>query len=170
MNIVIYTDGACSGNPGPGGWAAILKCEGQLKGKDAELVVGGNAKQTTNNRMELQAVLYALQSLQRPCNVTIFCDSAYVVNQAMGGWVQHWGENGWLTASNKPVKNQDLWQLLASEMKKHESVTFKKVQGHAGNEDNERADKEACRFRDMAKADNLVSFQKRYTVTNRGAK
>jgi len=159
--VRIITDGACSGNPGPGGWACILQC------RNGELIVSGNSRETTNNRMELQAVLIGLQSLQRPCAVTIESDSAYIVNQANGGYIRKWGENGWRNASNQPVKNRDLWEMIAKEMKKH-NVTFKKVKGHAGHIDNERADKEACVLRDMAKAGNFVSFRK--TLTKRDAK
>lgn len=163
FNVKIVTDGACSGNPGSGGWAAILQCNGR------EMLVSGNAEFTTNNRMELQAVLEGLRALHCPCNVVVATDSAYIANQANGGWVRRWGEAGWKTASNKPVKNRDLWEAIAKEMKRH-SVTFEKVRGHAGNLDNERADKEACKLRDEAKRGSFTPIRKVYMTNMQDAK
>jgi len=154
MRITIITDGACSGNPGPGGWAAIVK------GNDTEGVVYGNALDTTNNRMELMAVLSALKALTKPCDVTVISDSAYIVNQINGGFLDQWAENDWRNSANRPVKNSDLWQAISEELKRH-NVSFQKVKGHAGDPDNERADQAACKLRDLAKAGNLVPFQKR---------
>jgi len=148
-HVMIITDGACSGNPGPGGWAAILQY------KNVEMVIGGNAVDTTNNRMELQAVLSGLQSLKCPCEVSVITDSAYIANTGNGGWIRKWEENDWKKASNKPVKNVDLWTEIAKLMKTHQ-VKFQKVQGHAGNYLNERADAAAVQMRDQAKAGKIV--------------
>jgi ribonuclease HI len=131
--VVIYTDGACSGNPGPGGWAAILRYGPHEK------VLQGGASLTTNNRMEMRAVIAALQALTRPCRVEVFTDSEYL-HRGVTGWLARWRRNGWLTASKQPVKNQDLWQALHSAMQPHQ-VTWRWIRGHAGNELNERADR-----------------------------
>ena len=132
--VVIYTDGACSYNPGPGGWGAIL-----MYG-DYKKEISGNEKDTTNNRMELMAVIKALSALKEPCEVELFSDSAYVVNSLTEGWVGQWSFNGWKTADKKPVKNQDLWEELIRLTEVH-SVKFVKVKGHADNEYNNRCDK-----------------------------
>ncbi len=132
-SVTIYTDGACSGNPGPGGWAAIL-----LYGAH-EKVVSGAERQTTNNRMELLAVVGALRALNAPCQAAVHTDSAYVSNAFNQGWVENWIRRGWRTASKKPVKNKDLWLQLLSEMERHE-VSFVKVKGHADNPLNNRVD------------------------------
>ena len=131
--VTIYTDGACSGNPGPGGWGAILMYNGNKK----ELS-GGN-KDTTNNIMEITAVLEALKALKFPCEVDLYSDSAYVVNCFNQGWIYNWLKKGWKTASGEPVKNRELWEELYNLTKTHK-VTFHKVKGHANNEFNNRCD------------------------------
>lgn len=143
-NVTIVTDGACSGNPGPGGWCAILFC------KDRKKVLQGNAPYTTNNQMELKAIVSGLHALNKPCNVTIETDSAYIVNQVNGGHLDKWASNGWLTANNEPVCNQALWYDILMMRKKH-NITFVKVKGHADNVWNNKADLVACKQRDMAK-------------------
>ena len=132
-NIDIYTDGACSGNPGPGGWGAILI----YKGHEREL--SGYEPHTTNNRMELTAPIMALRALKEPCSVTMYTDSAYVVNAFIKGWITSWLQNGWRTAGKKSVENQDLWMQLLEQCNTHQ-VTWKKVKGHADNEYNNRCD------------------------------
>jgi len=131
--VIVYTDGACSGNPGPGGWAAILRYGPHEK------VIQGGASLTTNNRMELRAVIAALRALTRPCRVEVFTDSEYL-RRGVTDWLARWRRNGWLTAGKKPVKNQDLWRALHAAMQPHQ-VTWRWVPGHAGNELNERADR-----------------------------
>ena len=131
-HVVIYTDGACSGNPGPGGWAALL-----IHGPHEKVLTGG-ASLTTNNRMELRAALAALRALNRPCTVELHTDSEYLRN-GITGWLQTWMRNGWRTADRKPVKNQDLWKGLLPLVEKHE-VRWQWVQGHAGHPLNERVD------------------------------
>ena len=131
--VTIYTDGACSGNPGPGGWGAILMYNGNKK----ELS-GGN-KDTTNNIMEITAVLEALKALKFPCEVDLYSDSAYVVNCFNQGWIYNWLKKGWKTASGEPVKNRELWEELYNLTQTHK-VTFHKVKGHADNEFNNRCD------------------------------
>ncbi|MGQ4275274.1 ribonuclease HI [Terrihabitans sp. B22-R8] len=131
-SVDIWTDGACSGNPGPGGWGAILTM-GDLKKE----LSGGEAL-TTNNRMELLAAIRALEALKRPCTVNVHTDSQYLRGGVMG-WIAGWKRNGWKTADRKPVKNQDLWEELDRLMAMHD-VTWLWVKGHAGNENNERAD------------------------------
>lgn len=131
--VHIYTDGACLGNPGPGGWAALLRY-GQ---HEKELV--GASSYTTNNRMELRAAINALQALTRPCAVTLHTDSQYL-RQGITQWIHSWQRNGWRTAAKRPVKNQDLWQLLLAAMRPHE-VQWVWVKGHAGSPENERVDR-----------------------------
>ncbi len=131
--IIIYTDGACSGNPGPGGWAAVLI----YNGKEKE-ISGGN-KNTTNNIMEITAVIEGLKALKYPCEVELYSDSAYVVNTFTQGWIFNWMQKGWRTASGDSVKNKELWQELYSLTKIHK-VTFNKVKGHADNHYNNRCD------------------------------
>jgi ribonuclease HI len=130
--VVIHTDGACSGNPGPGGWGAILRYGGHEK----ELK-GGQA-QTTNNRMELTAAIMALEALTRPATVELHTDSQYV-KDGIGKWIHGWKRNGWKTSDKKPVKNAELWQRLDQALARHQ-VTWHWVRGHAGHDDNERAD------------------------------
>jgi ribonuclease HI len=131
-NVVVYTDGACSGNPGPGGWAAIL-----MAGDKRKELNGGEAN-TTNNRMELMAAIGALEALKRPCSVELFTDSKYV-QDGISKWITGWKRNGWLTAEKKPVKNAELWQRLDAARKTHK-VEWRWVKGHAGHPENERAD------------------------------
>ena len=133
--ILIYTDGACSGNPGPGGWGAILMYKGHKK------EISGGAKETTNNIMEITAVIQALKRLKEPCNSTVevYSDSAYVVNGFNNGWIYNWKKNNWKTASKEPVKNKELWEELYELVKKF-NVKFIKVKGHSDNEYNNRCD------------------------------
>jgi len=131
--VTIYTDGACSGNPGPGGWAALLQF-----GRH-ELVLSGGAPLTTNNRMELKAAIEGLRALKKPCRVRLHTDSAYLQRAFTEGWLAKWQQNGWRTSSKKPVENQDLWQELVALTKQHD-VTWIKVKGHANNELNNRVD------------------------------
>ena len=130
--VYLFTDGACKGNPGAGGWGALLRYGGHEK----ELF-GGEA-QTTNNRMELMAVLSGLKTLNRPCDVVICTDSQYVKN-GMESWIHNWKKNGWKTAGRQPVKNADLWQQLDEQVARHR-VRWQWVKGHAGHAENERAD------------------------------
>lgn len=133
-HIDIYTDGACSGNPGPGGWAAILR----YNQKEKEL--SGSEKETTNNRMELTAVIKALEALKEPCEVSLRTDSKYVCDSINQHWVYSWKAKGWKKADKKPALNVDLWELLLPLLKKHE-VEFIWLKGHAGHPENERCDK-----------------------------
>ncbi|MGX1787736.1 ribonuclease HI [Bosea sp. NPDC055332] len=130
--VEVWTDGACSGNPGPGGWGAILS----YKGKERELS-GGEAL-TTNNRMELMGAISALETLTRPCTVALHTDSQYL-RQGITSWIHGWKKNGWKTADRKPVKNEELWKRLDAALKQHK-IEWKWVKGHAGDEMNERAD------------------------------
>ena len=132
-NVILYTDGACSGNPGVGGWGAIL-----LFGEHRLEISGGDAE-TTNNRMELLAVIEGLERLKYPCHVDIYSDSSYTVNGFTEGWVYSWEKNGWKKADKKPVLNVDLWQRLLNLTRVHE-VVFHWVKGHAENELNNRCD------------------------------
>ncbi len=134
--IDLYTDGACSGNPGVGGWACVLIYNGIRK------TISGGEKETTNNRMELMAVIRGLETLKQECMVDIYSDSAYVVNAIEKGWIENWQKNGWKTAKKDDVLNKDLWQKLLELTKKHPS-TFIKVKGHADNELNNLCDKMA---------------------------
>ena len=131
--ITIYTDGACSGNPGPGGWGAILEWQGHQK------ELSGGEAQTTNNRMELTAVLTALRLLKEPCTVELYSDSKYVVDAIDKGWLYGWQKKGWIKADKKPVLNVDLWQQLLPELARHD-VHLHWVKGHAENEKNNRCD------------------------------
>lgn len=130
--VVIYTDGACSGNPGPGGWGARLEYAGHEK----ELF--GGAAETTNNRMELTATIEALTALKRPCTIDLYTDSTYV-RDGITKWIHGWKARGWKTADKKPVKNQDLWEALDAALMRH-TVSWHWVKGHAGHPGNERAD------------------------------
>ena len=131
--ITIYTDGACSGNPGPGGWGCILIYNENKK------ELSGGAKDTTNNIMEITAVIEALKALKFPCEVDLYSDSAYVVNCFNEGWIYNWLKKGWKTSGGEPVKNKELWEELYNLTKIHK-VTFHKVKGHADNEYNNRCD------------------------------
>ncbi len=137
--VEIFTDGACSGNPGKGGWGAVLRYQGTEK----ELC--GGAVETTNNRMELTAVIEALSALKEPCEVTLTTDSKYVADAVGKGWVYSWQRNGWRKADKKPALNVDLWEQLLPLLKKH-TVTFVWVKGHAGHPENERCDALAVGF------------------------
>lgn len=131
-SVTIYTDGACSGNPGPGGWGAVL-----IYGDTSKELYGGDPE-TTNNRMELTAAIKALNALKRPTRAELWTDSQYV-RGGITGWIHGWKKNGWKTASKKPVKNVDLWQALDEALKRHQ-ITWHWVKGHAGHDMNERAD------------------------------
>ena len=131
--VEIFTDGACSGNPGPGGWGAILR----YKGVEKEL--SGGEPQTTNNRMELTAVISALSALKEPCNVQLYSDSKYIIDAVTKGWAKSWKAKGWIKGDKKPALNSDLWDTLLSLLDKH-TVEFIWVKGHAGHPENERCD------------------------------
>lgn len=133
MNVTIYTDGACSGNPGPGGYGAIL-----MYGSHKKELSGGNAN-TTNNRMELMGVITALKALNRPCQVDLYTDSQYVVNAIEKGWARKWQANGWMRNRKDKALNPDLWQMLLDLLEVHQ-VTFHWVKGHAENPYNNRCD------------------------------
>jgi ribonuclease HI len=130
--VIVHTDGACSGNPGPGGWGAILDYNGTRK------ELSGGEPQTTNNRMELMAAIMALEALTRPCTVEMHVDSSYV-KDGITKWIHGWKKNGWKTADKKPVKNAELWQRLDAALARHR-VSWHWVKGHAGHDGNERAD------------------------------
>ena len=135
--LYAFTDGACSGNPGPGGWGALLQArEGGVVSREREL--SGGERLTTNNRMELMAAIAALEALERAAAITIVTDSAYVKG-GLTGWIHGWKRNGWRTADKKPVKNEDLWRRLDAAAQAHQ-VTWEWVKGHAGHPENERAD------------------------------
>ena len=132
-HVEIATDGACKGNPGPGGWGALLRFG------DKEREMSGGEKPSTNNRMELMAAIRSLEALKQPCRVTLSTDSRYVMD-GLTKWIHGWQKNGWKTADRKPVKNAELWQALLAAAKPHR-IEWKWVKGHAGHPDNERADK-----------------------------
>lgn len=138
-NVELFTDGACSGNPGPGGWGAILRYG------DKEKELCGGEKETTNNRMELTAVIEGLAKLKEPCKVRLVTDSKYVADAVTKGWVFSWQKNGWRKADKKPALNVDLWERLLELLKIHE-VTIDWVKGHNGHPENERCDKMAVEF------------------------
>ncbi len=131
--VEIFTDGACSGNPGPGGWAAILVAAGREK------EISGGVLSTTNNRMELTAAIEALKKLKKPCSVTLYSDSAYLVNAFLQGWLISWKRNGWKNSTKQPVSNMDLWQELDTLSGIHQ-ITWRKVKGHSDHEYNNRCD------------------------------
>lgn len=131
--VIVYTDGACSGNPGPGGWGALLI----WGSKEKEL--SGGAAHTTNNRMEMQAVIEALKALNKPCHVKIHSDSALIINAFKQNWITNWQKRGWRKADKKPVENKELWQDMLKYMQPHK-VEWIKVKGHAGIPNNERVD------------------------------
>ena len=136
--VTIYTDGACSGNPGPGGYGTIIQYI-DSKGNLHEKEITGGAKQTTNNQMELMAVISGFEALVKPCHVTVISDSQYVVNAFTKGWISSWKKNNWRTADKKPVKNLELWQQL-DEIASTKKLHWVWVKGHAGEEYNERCD------------------------------
>ena len=131
--VEIFTDGACSGNPGPGGWAAILVAGGREK------EVSGGVLSTTNNRMELTAAIEALKKLKKPCSVTLYSDNAYLVNAFLQGWLASWKRNGWKNSTKQPVSNMDLWMDLDKLSGIHQ-ITWRKVKGHSDHEYNNRCD------------------------------
>ena len=143
--VTIYTDGACSGNPGPGGWGTILRF-----GEHEKVLSGGEAA-TTNNRMELSAVIAGLSALKEPCLVTVVTDSKYIVDAVTGGWAESWRRNGWMRRKNMPALNPDLWEKLLGLLSVHQ-VKFVWVKGHDGHPENERCDKlavaESQKFRE----------------------
>ncbi len=132
--VIVYTDGACSGNPGPGGWGAVL-----MAGNNRKELSGGEAN-TTNNRMEMRAVIEALKALKRPCHVKIHSDSALIINAFNNRWIDGWLKRGWKKADKKPVENADLWREMLQAMDNHR-IDWIKVKGHSGIELNERADR-----------------------------
>ena len=132
-NVIIYTDGACSYNPGPGGWGCVLIYN------DIQRSFSGFELNTTNNQMEMQAVIEALARLNEPCEVDLYSDSAYVINAFNAGWIDSWKKNNWRTSQNKPVKNLDVWQRLIELTERHK-VTWHKVKGHSDNELNNLCD------------------------------
>ena len=131
--VTLYTDGACSGNPGPGGWCAVLRAGAHEK------QLSGSAPATTNNRMELTAVIEGLSALKRPCRVLVVTDSKYVCDAVNQRWLQAWKKKGWKKSNGKPVLNPDLWQLMDALLQTH-TVTFRWIKGHAGHPENERCD------------------------------
>jgi len=136
-DLFAFTDGACSGNPGPGGWGVLMQAKtGETVIKERELK--GGERQTTNNRMELEAAIAALEALERPSKITVVTDSAYVKG-GITAWLYSWKKNGWKTSTKKPVKNEDLWRRLDEATRRHD-VTWEWVKGHAGHPENERAD------------------------------
>lgn len=132
--ITVYTDGACSGNPGPGGWAAVLEWKGK------ERVLNGGESDTTNNRMEMRAVIEAFKALNKPCHVKIHSDSALIINAFNKGWIDNWQRKGWIKSDKKPVENIDLWKEMLAAMQPHR-VEWIKVKGHSTNERNNRVDR-----------------------------
>ena len=136
VRVEIFTDGACKGNPGPGGWGAVIRSGSHEK------EISGGEKLTTNNRMELLAAIRALEALKRPCEVTLYTDSIYV-RDGITKWIHGWRKNGWKTADRKPVKNAELWQALLEAAAPHK-IDWRWVKGHAGHPENERADRLAC--------------------------
>ncbi len=141
-HVELWTDGACSGNPGPGGWAALLRFDSR------ERVLSGGDPETTNNRMEILSVIEGLRALTRRCHVEVHLDSRYVMDAFIKGWLAGWQRNGWKTSSKQPVKNQDLWEQLAVEVARHD-VDWVLVKGHAGVALNERVDVLAVAQRDL---------------------
>ena len=131
--VTIYTDGACSGNPGPGGWGAILRY------RNIERAISGGEAETTNNRMELTAVLRAFSLLKEPCEITLCSDSKYVMDGLSKGWAESWRRNGWRKSDKKPALNADLWQQLLEAVQPHK-IHYQWIKGHAGHPENERCD------------------------------
>lgn len=145
--IQIYTDGACKGNPGPGGWGAVLKYNGHRK------EISGFAANTTNNRMEILAVIKALEELKEPCNIDIFSDSQYVCNAVNKGWAKKWKNNNWMKNKKEKALNSDLWEIFLKLLEEH-NVNFIWVKGHNGNEENERCDRLAV----LAIQENILNY------------
>lgn len=146
--VTIFTDGACSGNPGPGGWGAVLRY------RDTERELSGGAPETTNNRMELMGVIEALRSLKEPCEVELCSDSKYVCDAIRLGWAKGWKRNGWVKSDKKPAMNADLWDELLTLLGRHR-VTVTWVKGHAGHPENERCDRLAVAQSEKFKAQEL---------------
>lgn len=140
--VYIFSDGACSGNPGPGGFGVILRCDGREK------ELSGGEAQTTNNRMELMGVITGLEALKYPCKVTVQTDSKYVVDSIEKGWAKSWQKNNWIKSDKKPALNKDLWERLLKLLEIHE-VTFTWIKGHAGHPENERCDTLAVEQRNL---------------------
>ena len=138
--IQVFSDGACSGNPGPGGWGAILRY------KDVEKELSGGESETTNNRMELMGVIAALESLKEPCQVKVFTDSQYIAKAFTENWLENWQKNGWKTAGKKAVKNRELWERLLAQAAIHR-LEWQWIRGHAGHPENERCDQLAVAAR-----------------------
>ncbi|MCX2733965.1 ribonuclease HI [Saccharopolyspora sp. NFXS83] len=144
--VELFTDGACSGNPGPGGWGVVLRYG------DHERELHGGERATTNNKMELTAVIEGLAALTRPMpHVRVFSDSTYVL-KGISEWMKGWKRNGWKTSAKQPVKNAELWQRLDAEVQRHGEVEWNWVKGHSGHPENERADKLACKGRDESRS------------------
>ncbi|MGN0588182.1 MAG: ribonuclease HI [Ruminiclostridium sp.] len=139
--IYIFSDGACSGNPGPGGYGVIIRCDNREK------ELSGGESHTTNNRMELMGVITGLEALKQPCRVVLQTDSKYVVDSVTKGWAEGWRKKGWIKSDKKPALNSDLWERLLDLLKIHD-VTFTWIKGHAGHEENERCDRLAVMQRD----------------------
>lgn len=139
--VYIFSDGACSGNPGPGGYGVILRCNGREK------ELSGGESHTTNNRMELMGVITGLEALKYPCKVILQTDSKYVVDSVMKGWAKSWRKNNWIKSDKKPALNADLWERLLNLLEIHD-VTFNWIKGHAGHAENERCDRLAVAKRD----------------------
>jgi ribonuclease HI len=139
--VELFADGACSGNPGPGGWGTILRF------KEAEKELSGGEKDTTNNRMELMGVISGLESLKEACIVAVFTDSQYIANAFLKDWLAAWQKNGWKTAAKKPVKNRELWERLLKQANRHK-LSWNWIKGHAGHPENERCDVLAVAARD----------------------
>lgn len=137
-SVQIHTDGSCLGNPGPGGWAAVMRYEDE-QGQEHRRELSGGYARTTNNRMEILGVVYALDALKEPCCVALYTDSQYVAKAITARWLPNWQRNGWLTSAKKPVKNRDLWERLVPLLAYHD-VRFHWLKGHAGNPENERCD------------------------------
>ncbi len=157
--VIIYTDGACLGNPGPGGWAAILQYG------EHEKELSGRFRETTNNRMEMRAAIEALDALKRPCQVELYTDSSYLRN-GITKWVHGWQRNGWRTAGKAPVKNQDLWKALLAAVTRHE-VNWQWTKGHAGVELNERADQLAAAAAQKVTTDDPADVEPQNSLPNR---
>lgn len=147
--VDIFTDGACQGNPGPGGWGAILRYHG------TEKELSGGEPETTNNRMELMAVISALSALKEPCEVILYSDSQYVCNAISKGWARSWKKNGWRRSNKEPALNPDLWEILLQQLDRHK-VTVNWVKGHAGHPENERCDRLAVAAAEQAKKNTHV--------------
>lgn len=141
--VRIYSDGACSGNPGPGGWGAILQCDNPK----AEKELSGAELNTTNNRMEMLGIIESVGLLKEPCDITIYTDSTYVADAFRKRWIDSWQKNGWRTAAKTPVKNEDLWRRMLEVLSAH-SIKWEWVRGHAGHPENERADRLAVAARE----------------------